>query len=220
MSNTNRKAKNMGGRLLFSVVLTLVLAAALVLGTILLVSEGYVDMAMERIMSWGEDGTLERFQAFVETELVPWCIGMLAAAGAVVAALTPILIKLKNAKEKLDEGTDGAAKTYEAGMAQQATMQAFMEEMRRDFTELKQEQRASLAADRASIRRIEEKVDGVRRMEVAAFGASSELVKKGVASKVYHICEETECSGTTEGGDGHEIGRDDGEATEEEETRG
>ena len=212
MSNENTKRR--GWRVLISIVLTLVLAVALVLGTVLLVSEGYVDAAIERIMAWGEDGTLERFQAFVETDLVPWCIGMLTAAGTVVAVLTPILIKLKNAKDKLDEGTEGAAKTYEAGVAQQATMKAFMEEMRQEMATLREEQRASLASDRAAVKRIEGKVDGMRRMEVAAFGASSELVRKGIASKVCHICKETECTCEGEGGDEDETDGDDGEATE------
>ena len=138
---------------------------------------------------------------------------------------------IDGAKEQMDKATSESVKTYGAHLDMNNKLETFMEEERRkneeerlerkkDFEKLAREQKASLAADRANIRRLEGKVDGLRAMEEAAHGGTSELVKKGVATRIAEIRKSTEGkeNSSEEGGDGHEDGGDDGEAVEDSET--
>lgn len=211
-------------------VIFLAITAAAILGLVVwLVATGYAEAAMETVMRWGEDGTMDAFEAFVVGDVIPMMVGIAAAVGGGIALLLPTLKKLKEAKKQMDAGTEQAVSTYGERKAMQEEMQAFMEaqriateEMRREMLaaheEMKREQRESLALDRAAMKRVENKVDGIRRMEVAAFGATGELVKKGTATQIKYICDESEgteaCEG--EGGDSSETVGDDDETVKDE----
>lgn len=211
-----------------TVVLAVALVVALVLAAVLLIAAGYAEAAMEALFRMGEDGTLERLEAVIVDDVIPMLGGIAAAVCGAMALLFPTLKKLKEAKDKLDEGTAEAVKTYGERQRMQAEMQAFLEEQRAASEALRQEQvarldalvqeqRASLAADRAAIKRMEGKVDGIRRVEAAAFCATGELVKKGTATQIGHILEETEgaeAADDGEGGEDGEAGGYDGEAVE------
>ena len=228
----NKKTEVKGARGRAVCVITLVLAMTVIAGlAVWMVTAGHAETAMVTVMGWSEDGTIDAFEEVVVEDVIPMLGGIAAAVGGGMAVLCPTLKKLREAKKQMDTGTEQAVSTYGERKAMQEEMQTFMEEQRRAadeirreqreaLEELKREQRESLASDRAAIKRIEGKVDGIRRVEAAAFGATGELVKKGTATQIVHIIEETEGMdpvGEEEGGDVHEDAGDDGEAAQDEE---
>lgn len=200
-----------------------------VVGAVWLVAAGYAEAAMETLIRWGEDGTLTAFEAVMLDRVIPMLAGFGTSAFAFYLALKKKFKAIDRAKEQMDASTGEAVKTYGAHTAMNQRLETFMEEQRRanerqrqemqeEFDAMAREQRASLAADRASMRRIEGKVDGIRRVEAVAFGATGELVKNGTATQIVHIIEDTEgaeASPGPEGGEGREAVGDDGEAAEE-----
>lgn len=201
-----------------------------------LISAGHVETAIQALQRWGEDGTMDCIENWIIEVLIPM-LGLIAAgAGATLAMLLPLLKKLKDAKKKLDEGTAEAVATYGERNEMMENMRSFMDEQRVSLESLRaeqraiqeehraalavmmEEQRASLTFDRIAIKRIEGKVDGLRRMEVAAAGATSELVKKGTVLQIAAICKETEGGSEEEGGDARETVGDDNKAADDPET--
>jgi BMFP domain-containing protein YqiC len=224
-SNPAKASERAGGRRTIGILIALCTAAALVGGAIWLVASGQATAAVDTVIGWGEDGTMDRVEAWVLEELFPMGARILGGAGALLAMVAPLLKKLKDAKQKLDEGTAEAVATYGERNQMQAEMKAFMKEQRLAMDQLRREQmaalaemmaeqRASLAADRAATKRIEGKVDGLRRMEEVAHTSSAELVKLGAATRITEICRQTE----GEGGADHETDGDDEQAAEDAET--
>lgn len=224
-SNPAKETARAGGRRTLGILIALCAAAALVGGAVWLVASGQVTAAVDTVIGWGEDGTMDRVEAWVLDELLPMGARILGGAGALLAMVAPLLKKLKDAKQKLDEGTAEAVATYGERNKMQTEMQAFMieqrlamDQLRREqraaLAEMMAEQRASLAADRAATKRIEGKVDGLRRMEEVAHTSSAELVKLGAATRITEICRQTE----GEGGAGDEAEGDDEQTAEDEET--
>ena len=215
-------------------IITILLAALLlnaVVGAVWLIAAGHAETAILTLIRWHEDGTLTAFQRVMLDRVIPMLVGFGVSATALGVALRKKFGLIDKAKEKIDEATTESVKTYSTHLDMNNKLETFMEEerrkneeerleRRRDFDRLASEQKASLAADRANIRRLEGKVDGLRAMEEAAHGGSSELVKKGVATRIAEIRKSTEGTeiSSEEGGDGHEAGGDDDEATEDEET--
>lgn len=215
-------------------IITIMLAALLlnaVVGAVWLIAAGHAETAILTLIRWNEDGTLNSFERVMLDRVIPMVVGFAVAASALYVAMRKKFKAIETAKEKIDEATTESVKTYGAHLAMNNKLETFMAEERRkneeerlerkkDFEQLAREQKASLAADRANIRRLEGKVDGLRAMEEAAHGGSAELVKKGVATQISEIRKKTEGaeSSSEEGGDGHEAGGDDGEAAEDEET--
>jgi len=212
-------------------ILIAVLALNAVVGAVWLIAAGHAETAILTLIRWNEDGTMNAFERLMLDRVIPMLVGFAVAASALYIAIRKKFKVIDTAKEKIDEATAESVKTYGAHLDMNNKMETFMEEerrkneeerleRRRDFDRLAHEQRASLAADRANIRRIEGKVDGLRAMEEAAHGGSSELVKKGVATRIAEIRKSTEGTNISseEGGDGHEDGGDDCEATEDTET--
>ena len=203
-----------------------------VVGAVWLIAAGHAEAAILTLLRWHEDGTLTAFQRVMLDRVIPMLVGFGVSATALGVALRKKFGLIDKAKEKIDEATTESVKTYGAHLDMNNKLETFMAEERRkneeerlerkkDFEQLAREQRDSLAADRANIRRLEGKVDGLRAMEEAAHGGSSELVKKGVATQISEIrksTEGTEISSEEGGDDGHEDGGDDGEATEDEKT--
>ncbi len=200
-------------------------------GTVWLIAEGHATAAINTVIGWSDDGTIDAFEEVVIGDVIPMLAGIAAAVGGGIALLLPTLKKLNEAKKQMDAGTAQAVSTYGERVAMQGEMRMFIEEqrvaadeMRREqresLEELKREQRESLASDRAAIKRIEGKVDGIRRVEAAAFGATGELVKKGTATQIVHIIEETEGAeaSDTEGGGDDEADGDDDETAPDSET--
>lgn len=224
-SNPAKETARAGGRRTLGILIALCAAAALVGGAVWLVASGQVTAAVDTVIGWGEDGTMDRVEAWVLDELLPMGARILGGAGALLAMIAPLLKKLNAAKQKLDEGTAEAVATYGERNKMQTEMQAFMSEQRLAMDQLRREQRAalaemmaeqraSLAADRAATKRIEGKVDGLRRMEEVAHTSSAELVKLGAATRITEICRQTE----GEGGADHEADGDDEQAAEDAET--
>jgi len=216
-----------------TVITILIAALALnaVVGAVWLIAAGHAEMAILTLIRWNEDGTLNSFERVMLDRVIPMVVGFAVAASALYVAVRKKFKVIDKAKEKIDEATAESVKTYGAHLDMNNKLETFMAEERRkneeerlerkkDFEKLAREQKASLAADRANIRRLEGKVDGLRAMEEAAHGGSSELVKKGVATQISEIRKKTEGaeSSSEEGGDGHENGGDDGEAAEDAET--
>ena len=215
-------------------VITILIAALLlnaVVGAVWLIAAGHAEMAILTLTRWSEDGTLNSFERVMLDRVIPMVVGFAVAASALYVAVRKKFKMIDGAKEQMDKATSESVKTYGAHLDMNKKLETFMEEERRkneeerlerkkDFEQLAREQRASLAADRANIRRLEGKVDGLRAMEEAAHGGSSELVKKGVATRIAEIRKSTEGTeiSSEEGGDGHEDGGDDGEAVEDSET--
>lgn len=214
-----------------------VLAAVIliaVLGTVYLIGAGYAEAAIHTVIRWGEDGTLDRVEVFIEEKLPPILIAAGIGVGTILAALLPVIAKVRKASEQLDTGTKVSVKTADLAEASRQEMKehseamdkrltAFMGEMqaREDARAAEQkatldafmkEMRADTAAERAKTRRIEGGVSKLMRMEVLAHGASEALVKKGVASEIATIASEPDAE---EGGDEHDEGEGhDGEAAE------
>lgn len=215
-------------------IITIMLAALLlnaVVGAVWLIAAGHAETAILTLIRWNEDGTLNSFERVMLDRVIPMVVGFAVAASALYVAMRKKFKAIETAKEKIDEATTESVKTYGSHLDMNNTLATFMEEerrkneeerleRRRDFEQLAREQQASLAADRANIRRIEGKVDGLRAMEEAAHGGSSELVKKGVATRIAEIRKSTEGTeiSSEEGGDSHEDGGDDDKAVEDSET--
>lgn len=214
---------------------TLLLITALCLnamvGAVWLIAAGHAETAILTLIRWNEDGTMTTFERVMLDRVIPMVVGFALSASALYVAMRKKFKVIDAAKGKIDEATTESVKTYGAHLDMNNTLATFMEEERRkneeerlerkkDFEQLARDQRASLAADRANISRIEGKVDGLRAMEEVAHGGSSELVKKGVATQIAEIRKNTEGTeiSSEEGGDGHEDGGDDGEAAEDAET--
>ena len=212
-------------------ILIAVLALNAVVGAVWLIAAGHAETAILTLIRWNEDGTINSFERVMLDRVIPMLVGFGLSATALGVALRKKFGLIDGAKEQMDKATTESVKTYGAHLDMNNKLEIFMEEERRkseeerlerkkDFEQLAREQRASLAADRANIRRLECKVDGLRAMEEAAHGGSSELVKKGVATQIAEIRKNTEGteSSSEEGGDGHEAGGDDGETAEDPET--
>lgn len=212
-------------------ILIAVLALNAVVGAVWLIAAGHAEMAILTLLRWNEDGTMNSFERVMLDRVIPMVVGFAVAASVLYAAVRKKFKVIDTAKEKIDAATTESVKTYGAHIDMNNKLETFMEEERRkneeerlerkkDFEQLAREQKASLAADRANIRRLEGKVDGLRAMEEAAHGGSSELVKKGVATRIAEIRKSTEGTeiSSEEGGDVHEDGGDDGEAAEDAET--
>lgn len=213
------------------IILMVALILNAVVGAVWLIAAGHAEAAILTLIRWNEDGTLNAFERVMLDRVIPMVVGFAVAASALYVAMRNKFKAIDAAKGKIDEATAESVKTYGAHEAMNNKLEIFMEEERRkseeerlerknDFEQLAREQRASLAADRANIRRLEGKVDGLRAMEEAAHGGSSELVKKGVATRITEIRKNTEGTeiSSEEGGDGHENSGDDGEAVEDAET--
>lgn len=227
-----RKEVNMRSRTKRIIIIMLsALLLNAVVGAVWLIAAGHAETAILTLIRWDEDGTLSSFENVMLNRVIPMVVGFAVAASALYVAVRKKFKGIDTAKEKIDEATTESVKTYGAHEDMNKKMEIFMEEERRknekerlerkkDFEKLAREQKASLAADRANIRRLEGKVDGLRAMEEAAHGGSSELVKKGVATRIAEIRKSTEGTeiSSEEGGDGHEDGGDDGEAVEDAET--
>lgn len=215
-------------------IITIMLTAFLlnaVIGAVWLIAAGHAEVAILTLIRWSEDGTLNSFERVVLDRVIPMLVGFAVAASALYVAVRKKFKMIDGAKEQMDKATTESVKTYGAHLDMNNKLETFMAEERRkneeerlerkkDFEQLAREQKASLAADRANIRRLEGKVDGLRAMEEAAHGGSSELVKKGVATRIAEIRKSTEGTeiSSEEGGTGHEDGGDDGEAAEDAET--
>lgn len=183
-------------------VLTVTLMLAVVLGGVYLIGGGYLDEAVEKVSGWRENGTLEGVEDFIKNKLPPILIAAGAAIGTVLAALLPVIAKVKKAAEQIDTGTAESVKTTELAAeareemqahnaATEERMRAFIEEQRGVFQEMMAELRADTAAERDKTARME---DGIRKlisMELIAHGASEELVKKGAASEIARVAEKT-----------------------------
>ena len=207
------------------------LALNAVVGAVWLIAAGHAETAILTLIRWNEDGTMNAFERLMLDRVIPMVVGFAVAASALYVAVRKKFKMIDGAKEQMDKATSESVKTYGAHLDMNNKLETFMEEERRkneeerlerkkDFEKLAREQKASLAADRANIRRLEGKVDGLRAMEEAAHGGTSELVKKGVATRIAEIRKSTEGkeNSSEEGGDGHEDGGDDGEAVEDSET--
>jgi hypothetical protein len=215
-------------------IITILVAALMlnaVVGAVWLIAAGHAEMAILTLLRWSEDGTMNAFEALMLERVIPMVVGFAVAASALYVAMRKKFKLIDTAKGKIDEATAESVKTYGSHLDMNNKLEIFMEEERRkseeerlerkrDFEQLVREQRDSLAADRANIRRLEGKVDGLRAMEEAAHGGTSELVKKGVATQISEIRKSTEGTevSSEEGGDRNEDGGDDGEATEDTET--
>ena len=212
-------------------ILIAVLALNALVGAVWLIAAGHAETAILTMIRWNEDGTMNAFERLMLDRVIPMVVGFAVAASALYVAVRKKFKVIDKAKEKIDEATAESVKTYGSHLDMNNKLETFMEEERRkneeerlarkrDFEQLARNQQESLAADRANIRRLEGKVDGLRAMEEAAHGGSSELVKKGVATQISEIRKNTEGAGSSseEGGDGHEDGGNDGEAAEDEET--
>ncbi len=212
-------------------ILIAALALNAVVGAVWLIAAGHAETAILTLIRWDEDGTMTAFERVMLDRVIPMVVGFAVAASALYVAMRKKFKVIDTAKGKIDEATAESVKTYGAHIDMNNKLETFMAEERkkseaerlerkRDFEQLAREQKASLAADRANIRRLEGKVDGLRAMEEAAHGGSSELVKKGVATRIAEIRKSTEGTeiSSEEGGDVHEDGGDDGEATEDAET--
>lgn len=212
--------------------LIVALCLCALVGTVWLVAAGYAETAMETMIRWGEDGTLTAFEAVVMDRVIPMLAGFGTSSLGLYLASRKMFKAIEKAKGKMDDATGEAVKTYETHNSMNQQLETFMENERKaaeaqrqamkdEFAAMMSEQRASLAADRASMKRIEGKVDGIRRAEVAAFGATGELVKKGTATQIAHIIEDTEgteVSSEQEGGEEHETAGTDGKAAEDQKT--
>lgn len=212
-------------------ILIAVLALNAVVGAVWLIAAGHAETAILTLISWSEDGTMNAFERLMLDRVIPMVVGFAVAASALYVAVRKKFKMIDGAKEQMDKATSESVKTYGAHLDMNNKLEIFMEEERRkneeerlerkrDFERLAREQKASLAADRTNIRRLEGKVDGLRAMEEAAHGGSSELVKKGVATQISEIRKNTEGTeiSSEEGGDSREDGGDDGEAVEDAET--
>lgn len=220
----------MRGRKIITILIA-VLALNAVVGAVWLIAAGHAETAILTLIRWNEDGTMTTFERVMLDRVIPMVVGFALSASALYVAMRKKFKVIDTAKGKIDEATAESVKTYGAHLDMNNKLETFMEEERRkneeerlerkrDFERLAREQKASLAADRANIRRLEGKVDGLRAMEEAAHGGSSELVKKGVATRIAEIRKNTEGTeiSSEEGGDGHEDGGDDREAAEDAET--
>ena len=212
-------------------ILIAALALNAVVGAVWLIAAGHAEMAILTLIRWNEDGTMNAFERLMLDRVIPMVVGFAVAASALYVAVRNKFKAIDGAKEQMDKATSESVKTYGAHEAMNNKLETFMAEERRkseeerlerkkDFEQLAREQRDSLAADRANIRRLEGKVAGLRAMEEAAHGGSSELVTKGVATQISEIRKSTEGTeiSSEEGGDVHEDGGDDGEAVEDSET--
>lgn len=215
-------------------IITILIAALMlnaVVGAVWLIAAGHAETAILTLIRWNEDGTMNSFERVMLDRVIPMLVGFGLSATALGVALRKKFGLIDGAKEQMDKATKESVKTYGAHLDMNNTLATFMEEERRkneeerlarkrDFEQLARNQQESLAADRANIRRLERKMDGLRAMEEAAHGGSSELVKKGVATQIAEIRKSTEGTeiSSEEGGDSHEDGGDDGEAVEDAET--
>lgn len=205
------KEKKKGKALI--IVLLIVTLLDLVLGAVYLTATGRMQVAIETVMRWGEDGTLARVGVFIEETLPPIIISAGVGVGAILAALLPVIKKLKDASQQMDHGTKISVKTAELAESARAemlehdmemnnrmelfmceqrnTMESFMQSQSEVLSGFMRDMKADAAGERAKTGRIENGVGKLIRMEKLAHGAEEELVKKGVASEIARITEET-----------------------------
>ncbi len=193
-------AKEKKGRALIVVLLIAVLLD-LALGAVYLIATGRMQTAIETVLRWGEDGTAERIGVFIEETLPPIIISAGVGVGAILAALLPVIGKLKTASQQMDNGTKLSVKTAELaesaraemtehGLELDLRMERFMEEQRNTLATFMEDMKRDASGERAKTGRIEDGVGKLIRMEKLAHGAEEELVKKGVASEIARITEE------------------------------
>ncbi|MBO5110537.1 MAG: hypothetical protein J6D21_07460 [Clostridia bacterium] len=205
------KEKKKGKALI--IVLLIVTLLDLVLGMVYLTATGRMQVAIETVMRWGEDGTLTRVGVFIEETLPPIIISAGVGVGAILAALLPVIKKLKDASQQMDHGTKISVKTAELAESareemlehdmeminrmelfmceQRNTMESFIQSQSEVLSGFMRDMKADAAGERAKTGRIENGVGKLIRMEKLAHGAEEELVKKGVASEIARITEET-----------------------------
>lgn len=205
------KEKKKGKALI--IVLLIVTLLDLVLGAVYLTATGRMQVAIETVMRWGEDGTLTRVGVFIEETLPPIIISAGVGVGAILAALLPVIKKLKDASQQMDHGTKISVKTAELAESareemlehdmemnnrmelfmceQRNTMESFIQSQSEVLSGFMRDMKADAAGERAKTGRIENGVGKLIRMEKLAHGAEEELVKKGVASEIARITEET-----------------------------
>lgn len=205
------KEKKKGKALI--IVLLIVTLLDLVLGAVYLTATGRMQVAIETVMRWGEDGTLTRVGVFIEETLPPIIISAGVGVGAILAALLPVIKKLKDASQQMDHGTKISVKTAELAESareemlehdmemnnrmelfmceQRNTMESFIQSQSEVLSAFMRDMKADAAGERAKTGRIENGVGKLIRMEKLAHGAEEELVKKGVASEIARITEET-----------------------------
>ncbi len=205
------KEKKKGKALIMVLLIAVLLDLAL--GAVYLIATGRMQTAIETVLRWGEDGTAERIGVFIEETLPPIIISAGVGVGAILVALLPVIKKLKDASQQMDHGTKISVKTAELAesaraemlehdMEMENRMELFMCEQRNAMESFMQSQgevlsgfmrdmKADAAGERAKTGRIENGVGKLIRMEKLAHGAEEELVKKGVASEIARITEET-----------------------------
>lgn len=216
-------------------VIVAVSTVGVLLSGVFLIGAGYAEKALDTVIRWGEDGTLDQAESFIRDELPPLLIAAGAATAAVVAALHSVIKKIREASENFDKATKENVKSVELSTeareemtahnaAMEKRMIAFMSEIqtreearaaeqRATLDAFMKEMRADAASERAKTRRIEGGVNKLVRMEVLAHGADDGLVKKGVANEISKVADEP-CE---EGGDDDDEGeRPDGKAVAKE----
>lgn len=190
-----------------------------------LIAAGYAEAAMEAVIRWGEDGTLTALENVMMNRVIPMLSGFCVSAAGLYLSARKMFKAIERAKSNMDDATCEAVRTYEAHEAMNSRLETFMERermaadamrqaMKEEFDALAREQRASLAADRTVMKRIEGKVDGMRSAAKAAYGATGELVRNGTATRIAYIMKETEGAEDSieqEGGAEDEAAGDDGQ---------
>ena len=199
------------------IVLLIVTLLDLVLGAAYLTATGRMQVAIETVMRWGEDGTLARVGVFIEETLPPIIISAGVGVGAILAALLPVIKKLKDASQQMDHGTKISVKTAELAESvrsemtehnvemenrmelfmtdQKNAMETFVKLQGEVLEKFMEDMKQDAAGERRKTGRIEDGVDRLIRMEKLAHGGEEELVRKGIASEIARISEENNIEG-------------------------
>lgn len=130
--------------------------------------------------------TPEEWRAFVEEKVVPWITLAVSSVVAVVAALLPLIKKIKGTSDIFEEAaeklTDATKKSKEAREAADGARDKVLEEyesLKKDFEEVKN----GYDGMKETLARIE----AVVRI---GFGNTDELIRKGYANQIAKVGKE------------------------------
>lgn len=162
--------------------------------------------AEEKQPFWAEY-TPEQWSELLQEKVIPYVVATLTALSALYLAVSPILVKVKNASDAFDKSSGELKATNESALedakrnkARYIKMQkavedavgAIKEEMRAAVKEIRAT-KEQIAQDNESIREDMKKVyemeSDILLMGKLGFGEDTELVKKGIASQIARIGE-------------------------------
>ena len=138
------------------------------------------------------------FKAYFEEKLVPDAIKFATAALAVVIAIQPYLVRIRNGADKFAKSSQDVNETVKAGKeifssvaGLAKTVDAKIEEMKSDFETKNAKRDKVIDETQLTVQRME-------KMLLIGFGNTEELVRKGYAAEIARVKDENKTENPTD----------------------